>query len=256
MRQASVRLEEIMLHPLGLDHTVALTADSVRRPALEVRALAGLIYQKTGGNPFFVIQFFNELLRDGLLSFDATAWRWCWDLERIRQRDYTDNVADLMVRRLSRLPDETRELVEFAACVGNTIEPATLASVASVDPASLETRLLPAFEQGLLVLGQQSYRFAHDRVQQAAYSLVPESERPAIHLRVGRLLPERLPSRTSTTESSVDHQSAEPRDSPHHRPRGAGDRRATEPRRGRAKRGTLRRRPRRCRHADGHRPLG
>jgi PAS domain S-box-containing protein len=193
MRQAGVRLEEIVLRPLGFDHTIALTADSVRRSALEVRPLAGLIYEKTGGNPFFVIQFFNELLRDGLLSFDAAQWRWCWDLERIRERGYTDNVADLMVTRLSRLPGETRELVELAACVGNTIDPETLAAIASVEPTSLERRLLPAFEQGLLVLGQDNYRFAHDRVQQAAYSLVPEAERPAIHLRVGRLLLQRTP---------------------------------------------------------------
>ena len=188
MRQAGARLEEIVLRPLELEHTVALTADSVRRPPEEVRALATLVYEKTGGNPFFVIQFFNELLRDGLLGFDAGAWRWSWDLDQIRQRGYTDNVAELMVTRLAGLPAETRELVQLAACVGNTIEPRTLAGIASDDEASIERRLLPAFEQGLLVLGQQSYRFAHDRVQQAAYSLIPETERPAIHWGVGRQL--------------------------------------------------------------------
>ncbi len=198
LRRAKVRLEEIVLRPLGLDHTVALTADSVRRSALEVRALAQLIYDKTGGNPFFVIQFFNELLRDGLLRFDASEWRWCWDLDRIRQRGYTDNVAELMVARLARLPVETRELVQLAACVGNTIDPKTLAAIAGADELEVEQRLLPAFEQGLLVLGQHSYRFAHDRVQQAAYSLVPEAERPKIHLRVGRLL------LATTPKESVD----------------------------------------------------
>jgi PAS domain S-box-containing protein len=193
MRGAGVHLEEIVVRPLGLEQIVALTADSVRRPVLEVRPLAELIYEKAGGNPFFVIQFFNELLRDGLLAFDTSAWRWTWDLERIRQRGYTDNVAELMVDRLSRLPAETRELVQLAACVGNTIDSKTLAVIAALDRASLEGRLVPAFEQGLLVLGQGSYRFAHDRVRQAAYSLMPEDERPRIHLRVGRLLLETTP---------------------------------------------------------------
>lgn len=200
LKEAGVRVEEIALGPLERKHTVALTADSVRRPALEVRPLAELVHEKTGGNPFFVIQFFNELVRDGLLRFDTTEWRWLWDLEGIRERGYADNVAELLVTRFCRLPEETRELVQLAACVGNTIEPKMLGAIASVDEAVIERRLLPAFEQGLLVLGQESYRFAHDRVQQAAYSLVPEADRPKIHLRIGRLLlrstpPERLDER-------------------------------------------------------------
>ncbi len=193
MRRDGVRMEEMALRPLGPDHTIALTADSVRRPALEVRPLARLVYEKTGGNPFFVIQFFNELLRDGLLSFDTGEWRWVWDLERIDQRGYTDNVAELMVTRLARLPAETRELVELAACVGSTIDPKVLSTVSFVDEPAIEQRLLPAVEQGLLVLGQKTYRFAHDRVLSAAYSLTPKAQRPAIHLSIGRALLDATP---------------------------------------------------------------
>ncbi|NUO50805.1 MAG: serine/threonine-protein kinase PknK, partial [Polyangiaceae bacterium] len=193
IRQAGVELEEIVLGPLGRDHTIALTGDSVRRPAAEVRPLGQLVYEKTGGNPFFVIQFFNELLRDGELAFDAVAWRWCWDFERIRQRGYTDNVAELMVTRLSRVPADTRALVQLGACIGNTVDPKTLAAVACVDEAEVERLLVPALEEGLLVLGEQYCRFAHDRVQHAAYSMIAEADRPMIHLRVGRAMLETTP---------------------------------------------------------------
>jgi PAS domain S-box-containing protein len=187
-RAAGVSIAEVAIKPLGLEHVVALTADSVRRPALDVRPLAQLVYEKTAGNPFFIIQFLNELTRDGLLAFDAHAWRWRWDLEAIRRRDYTDNVADFMVERVARLPAKARGILRLAACVGNICDATTLATIAQVDESALERELLPALELGLLVPGHHTYRFAHDRVQQAAYSLLPEATRPEIHLRIGRLM--------------------------------------------------------------------
>jgi PAS domain S-box-containing protein len=196
VRGAGVRVEELVLRPLSIDHLVAFTSDAVRRPADEVRPLASLVHDKTAGNPFFVIQLFRELVQGGLLFFDAGGWRWCWDLERIEARGYSDDVAEFMVGRIARLPAATRQALRLAACVGNTADVSTLAAVGLADEASIQSDLLPAVEQGLLILtmGQRNYRFAHDRVQQAAYSLVGDDERPVLHLRIGRLLLEGTPA--------------------------------------------------------------
>jgi PAS domain S-box-containing protein len=190
IRKAGVRVEELVLRPLSVDHLLAFTADAVRRPADEVRPLARLVHDKTAGNPFFVIQLFTELVQSEMLVFDPRGWRWRWDLPRIEERGYSDDVAEFMVGRIARLPPATRQALRLAACVGNTADVGTLAAVALADETSIQCDLLPAVEQGLLILtlGQRSYRFAHDRVQQAAYSLVGDTERPVLHLRIGRLL--------------------------------------------------------------------
>ncbi|HEY7372412.1 MAG TPA: AAA family ATPase [Polyangia bacterium] len=190
IRKLGVRVEELVLRPLSVAHVLAFTSDAVRRPADEVRALARLVHDKTAGNPFFVIQLFAELVQSGTLFFDPSEWRWRWDLERIEARGYSDDVAEFMVGRIARLPPATRQALRLAACVGNTTDVGTLAAVGLADEASIQRDLLPAVEQGLLILtaGQRSYRFAHDRVQQAAYSLVGDAERPVLHLRIGRLL--------------------------------------------------------------------
>lgn len=195
IRQAGVRVKEIELGTLSVEHVVAFTADAVRRPTEEVRALGRLVFDKTAGNPFFIMQFFRELVRSGLLSFDAGEWRWRWDLERIHDRGYSDDVAAFMVGRIEHLPAATRQALRLAACVGNAVDLDTLAALALTDEASIRRDLLPAIEQGLVSqpLGQATTRFAHDRVQQAAYSQVKVSERPALHLRIGRLLLEKTP---------------------------------------------------------------
>ena len=104
IRQAGVRVEEMVLGTLTVEHVVAFASDAVRRPAEEVRPLARLVQDKTAGNPFFVIQFFRELVRGGLLFFDAGAWRWRWDLGRIREQGYSDDVAQFIAGRIAPPP--------------------------------------------------------------------------------------------------------------------------------------------------------
>ena len=190
IRQAGVPVPELALGTLSVEDVVAFTADAVRRPVDEARPLARLVHGKTAGNPFFVIQFFRELVRGGLLSFDVGAWRWRWELGRIREQGYSDDVAQFIARRIAHLPPATREVLRFAACVGNSVDVKTLAAVTRTDEAAVERELLPAVEQGLLTMtsGEGRYQFAHDRVQQAAYALVAKEERPALHLAIGRLL--------------------------------------------------------------------
>ena len=91
--------------------------------------LAQLVHEKTAGNPFFAIQFLHSLAEEGLLAFDHDAARWSWDLDRIHAKGYTDNVVDLMVGKLTRLPVETQQALQQLACLGNVAAIATLSIV-------------------------------------------------------------------------------------------------------------------------------
>ena len=188
VRKAGVRVHDIVLEPLGLDDLGRLVADALHSEQDFARPLAQLIHEKTGGNPFFAIQFLTALAEEGLFAFDPDAASWCWDLARIRAKGYTDNVVELMVGKLKRLPDTTQEALKQLACLGNVAEIATLTLVHGVSEEEIHTALWQAVRTGLILHLEGSYAFLHDRVQEAAYALIPEGERAAAHLRIGRVL--------------------------------------------------------------------
>ncbi len=198
VRRSGATVHDIVLGPLTQDDLASLVADTVNRALDEVRPLAKLLDEKTGGNPFFAIQFLNTLHQEGLLALDPGAGRWHWDVERIAEKGYTDNIIDLMVRKLRRLPAGTREALQRAACVGNVSDLGTLAIIGDRSEDATVRDLWDAEREGLILRSGDSYRFLHDRVQQASYSLIPEADRTAMHLRIGRLLLE------STPEDAMD----------------------------------------------------
>jgi predicted ATPase/signal transduction histidine kinase/tRNA A-37 threonylcarbamoyl transferase component Bud32 len=175
----------LLLGPLPEAHVGELVADTVHCSRSEAEPLARLVREKTGGNPFFVIQFLTALHRQGLIVFDHAQRRWVWDLARIRAEGYTDNVVELMVSKLHDLPGETQEVLKLAACLGARMDADALAVAFRRNP---DFALRPALEGDLLLQVEDAYRFPHDRVQEAAYSLIPERERAAVHLDIGRLL--------------------------------------------------------------------
>jgi PAS domain S-box-containing protein len=196
MRQAGAILQDIVLAPLVLKDLGQLIADSLGCELEGAAPLAQLIDDKTGGNPFFAIQFFSTLAEEGLLTFDFDQGHWSWDLNRIHAKGYTDNVVDLMIRKLSRLPSETQKALQQLACLGNSAEFAILRIVYQDSEEEIHGQLWEAVRQGLIFRSEESYRFLHDRVQEAAYSLIPEELRAEAHLRIGR----RLAARTSLKE--------------------------------------------------------
>jgi predicted ATPase len=187
IRKAGACVQGIMLAPLGLDAVGRLVADSVHCEQDCARPLAELVHEKTGGNPFFANQFLTALAEERLLVFDPGAGVWRWDLAGIRARGYTDNVVDLMAGKLSRLPDTTQEALGNLACLGNVAEIATLALVQGESEKQIRAALWEAVRTGLVFRLDNNYTFLHDRVQEAAYALMPEGERAAVHLRIGRL---------------------------------------------------------------------
>jgi PAS domain S-box-containing protein len=188
IREAGAVVHEIALAPLSRQDVAQLIADALHSQPERVVTLARLVCDKTAGNPFFTTQFLTALEDEGLLTFDHAHSRWSWDLDRIRAKRYTDNVADLMFDRLARLPSHAQRGLQSLACLGQSAEVTTLALVFGMSADRLHTDLWEAVRSELVERLGSSYRFLHDRVQEAAYALVPESERSCEHLRIGRLL--------------------------------------------------------------------
>ena len=216
-------MRDITLLPLILDDVGRLVADSLHCEQASARPLAELVHEKTGGNPFFAIQFLTALAEERLLVFDSGAAAWSWDLARIRAKGYTANVVDLMAGKLSRLPHTTQEALGQLACLGNVAEIATLALVQGASEEQIHAALWEAVCAGLVFRLDNVYTFVHGRVQEAAYALIPESERAAVHLRIGRLFVSRTAPEEIEGEDLRDRQSTRPR---YHVDRFAGGERA------------------------------
>ncbi|HEY1984756.1 MAG TPA: sigma 54-interacting transcriptional regulator [Terracidiphilus sp.] len=188
MRRAGARVQEIVLEPLGLDDVSGLVADALRCELERARLLAQLVLEKTAGNPFFAIQFLTALAEDGLLAFDSSTRAWQWDVNRIRAKTFTENVADLMSGKLRRLSASAQEALKYLACLGSVAEVATLTMVQGGTEEALHAALWEAARAGLVFEQEKTCKFMHDRIRQAAYDLIPEERRAELHLHIGRVL--------------------------------------------------------------------
>ncbi|WP_257458561.1 GAF domain-containing sensor histidine kinase [Archangium lipolyticum] len=186
IRQKKLDIHVIEVRPLDLEAITALCGDTLRREAADVRPLAELVLHKTAGNPLFVTRFLKYLHHAGLLSFDVQRGTWDWTLSRIAQVDVTENVVELMLATIRRLPERTQRLLKVAACLGHQVDLPLLAALVHRPVGDTAGALRSAIQEGLLIPQNTTYRFAHDRVQQAAYSLLSEDEKKRFHLEAGR----------------------------------------------------------------------
>jgi PAS domain S-box-containing protein len=188
IRANGCAVRQIVVGPLSRDSVADLIAETVRSERSLTAPLADLVHEKTGGNPFFALQFLGSLHEEGLLRYEHAMAAWTWDLPGIRAKGLTDNVIDLMIARLRRFPPATQEALRVAACLGNLVDLRLLAAIRQTARETLQGELWAPIRDGMLLAQGDSVRFAHDRVQQAAYSLLSAPERRPTHLRVARQL--------------------------------------------------------------------
>src|SRR5262249_35857500 len=137
---------------------------------------------------FFLIQFLHALADEELLTFDHDKGLWCWNLGRIHAKGFTENVADLVLDKLGSLPGQARKALVGLACLGNSTEVTTLSLVHGTSQQQIHADLEEAVRLQLIERLDGSYKFVHDRVQEAAYALQPAEDRPALHLCIGMAL--------------------------------------------------------------------
>lgn len=195
IREKGALVDTISLGPLSNDALGHLVADTLRVPLAECEPLLRLLTEKTGGNPLFFTRQLAALHRAGVIQRDAARGAWSWKSDDVRAQAATDNVVDLLTHQLLACGPELQRLLSHAACVGSDFDAGTLSAITGASLAQTMGLLTQAVDERLILPSSDGYRFLHDRVQQAAAGLIPEGQRAATHLAIGRALLARLPAK-------------------------------------------------------------
>ncbi|RKT21610.1 putative ATPase [Paraburkholderia sp. RAU2J] len=187
IRESGIPVHDIVLAPLQLGDVARLTGEAMHAEPAEVSLLAQFVVEKTGGNPFFTVQFLKTLAEAHHLAFDPVRRTWAWDLASLREARFSESVVDLMIGKIERVSAAAQAALKQFACFGNSAATAMLTRVSGKSEADVHRTLADAVEAGLVFRREHGYAFLHDRVQEAAYALIPEGERAAAHLRIARM---------------------------------------------------------------------
>ena len=206
--KAGATVNTITLQALSQTSLNQLVSDTLNCEMQLAQPLTELVFQKTKGNPFFATQFLKALHQDRLITFDLQAGHWQCDIAQVRAAALTDDVVEFMALQLKKLPPETQSVLKLAACIGAQFDLQTLAIVSQQSESDTAVALWKALQDGLILplsevykfyLGELdanqttqpetlNYKFLHDRVQQAAYSLIPNDQKQITHYQIGQLL--------------------------------------------------------------------
>lgn len=205
-----VSIQEIHLNDLEFEHVLQLVQDTFKTSESKSRVLSNIVYGKTAGNPFFVNQFLKSIYENQLVWFDSKSGEWTWNTKGLESTNFTDNVVEFMIEKLRKMEPGVQKQLTLGACVGDRFDLQTLNYIQKESTDLLEDLWQAVIEQLLVVeesendialmksinpLDTQSsmvYRFAHDRIRQAAYELIPEQEKSKVHQQIGELLLDRI----------------------------------------------------------------
>lgn len=184
-----LKISTLKLLNLTANDVNRLVCDSIDTPNNEkVEELSSLIYSKTLGNAFFTIQFLEALYEEEFVKFDFKNKKWSWDIEKIKQRNITDNVIDLLTVKIEKLPQETHEILKIASCIGHNFSLDILSIIYEKDEDDVKEEIEPALIENLVFPENNQIKFVHDRIRQAVYSTISEDKKTSYHLEIGRLL--------------------------------------------------------------------
>lgn len=206
----SSQIESIKLEPLSLPNLLQLLEDGLLQKNDSLTTLARVIFDKTSGNPFFIREFIHDINRKNLLFFDTKKGQWRWHLEEIKSGSVSSNVVEHIQGRLQELSGSFKKLIGYAACNNNSFEVLFLARVTQYSLTEISQCFLKAAQENLVIpiknaiklirlnedelirLAEHNeiieFKFSHDRIQQAAYSLINQKERANFHYKVAKHL--------------------------------------------------------------------
>lgn len=185
LENLKVNLNTIHVTPLESEHVFQLVHDHLKGSSDKCKGLGDLVFKKTGGNPFFVNQFLKTLYDEGMIALDSKAV-WQWDARKISDMQVTDNLVDLLVNKINKLKKRTRETLKICACIGNRFDLEVIASLQDRTVGDILEDLKEAIQEGLIDGTDKLYFYHHDRIQEAAYSLLVDDEKSLIHYRIGK----------------------------------------------------------------------
>jgi predicted ATPase/signal transduction histidine kinase len=185
--------KEIVLQDLSYRHVNDWLTHVLHSSSIHTVPLTDLIYDKTQGNALFLKEFLQSLYNENLLTFDFTIQRWTWKADQIKQLNVTDNVLDLLSGKIQKLPATTQQILKLAACLGNQFTIKLVSIIHKQSSQQTLRDLQPAIIENLVTQGDGTYTFAHDRIQQAAYSLIAPENKSSWHLEIGMLLLQHIP---------------------------------------------------------------
>jgi predicted ATPase/class 3 adenylate cyclase/GAF domain-containing protein len=187
-KESDVSIGQIHIENLTIEDIANLLQDSLNLSEKIVKPLAKILINHTDGNAFYTTQLIQNLFAQDILFFDEKSKEWRWDDKIIGNMVIPDNVVELMVQRVKKLDSTTQRLLKTGSCIGNTFSSAHLEILLDIPFGEFETSLICAQEEGLILADKEEYRFLHDRIQQAVYSLIPATERNKLHYEIGRRL--------------------------------------------------------------------
>ncbi|QHT69780.1 AAA family ATPase [Rhodocytophaga rosea] len=188
MQKEGFRIQKMVLMPLQYTHVEALIHETLQGNIQDVQAFTSLMYDKSQGNPFFIHAFLKCLHAEHILHFDFNSFGWIWNAARIQQLRFSENIVELLAGRIQKLPGITQHLLKLAACLGFEFDVSLLMIVRKQNRQEIIHALLPALEEDLILPAGDHYRFTHDRIQQAAYSLIPDAAKKQEHAIIGQAL--------------------------------------------------------------------